>query len=242
MEPRHIAFGGAAFMFALALSVPMMTACDPALNGASGTSSSSSAQGSEQQKDKPSGKSNSDTTDAKRLPCHNGYPSNSTIDSCGLHFQEQTVVKAQLANPAKIYAEIDSVDSLLNTEPACAAERCAKPAPAGTEVQVICSEGDRFGIVAPPEHIIYEGAVSRYTTSMVGGKKLPGFEGEGTGVPVGYVDHSDIANLDEVNGELNGKLDDRFKSTSCDDQRIVITDREHREGWFHQPSVPVANG
>lgn len=242
MEPRHIAFGGAAFMFALALSMPMMAACDPALNGAS-DASSSSAQGSDkQQNGKSTDKSNTDTKDAKRLPCRNGYPSNSTIDSCGLHFQEQTVVKAQLANPAKIYAEFDSTDAWLNTEPACAAERCVKPVPAGTEVQVICFEGDRFGIVAPPEHIIYEGAVSRYTTSMVNGKTLPGFDGDGTGVPVGFVDHSDIANLDEVSGEVHKKLNDRFKTMSCEDQRLVVTDYMHRNGWFHQPSGPVANG
>jgi hypothetical protein len=220
-------------------SLALTTACNGD-DGKSNTGSQSSA--TQQDNDgQSSEKSNSDSTDGKHLQCRNGYPSNSTIDSCGLHFQEQTVVTATFGKPAKIYSEIDSTDSWLNTEPACAAEHCVKPVPANTPVKVICSEGDRFGIVAPPEHIIYEGAVSRYTTSMVGGKHLPGFEGEGTGVPVGFIDSSDIANLNEVREELNGKLSDRFKSTSCNDSRIIVTDRMHREGWFFKPTSPIPN-
>lgn len=226
MEPKHMAMAGIGGMLVCVLSMSL-AACDPALNGTSSSDQSSAGQGSESAQKG----SNTDTTDAQRLPCRNAYSSNTTVDECGLRLQEQTVVEATLSNPTKIYSEFDSVTSLLNSTPNCAAERCAQPVPASTKVQVICFEGDRFGIVAPQEHIIDQAHVTRYTTSTVAGKHLPGFEGKGTGVPIGFIDHSDIANLDEVSGELDRKMNDRFGGMSCNDQRIVVTDNMHRHGW-----------
>lgn len=208
-----------------------MTACEGGSDADSDSKRSAQSNGSDASPSTKSTHRPSAGADAQRLPCRNQYVSNSELDECGLRFQSQTVVEATLKNPAKFYSELDSTDSLLNATPNCAAERCARPAPANTKVQLVCIEGDRFGIVAPQEHIIDQAHVTRYTTSMVGGKHVPGFEGKGTGVPIGFIDSSNIANLDKVSDELNGKLNDRFKSTSCTDSRIIVTDRMHRLGW-----------
>lgn len=222
----------------VASSLALTTACngdDSRPNTGSQSSSQQSTGGQSSEKG-----SNTDTTDAQRLPCRNQYINNSELDECGLRLQQQTVVEATLENPTKIYSEPDSVDSLLNATPNCAAARCARPVPADTKVQVVCFEDNRYGIVAPREYIIDEAHVTHYTTSMVGGKHLTGFEGEGTGVPIGFIDSSDIANLDKVKGVLDNKLDDRFGSRLCNDSRIVVTDRMHRLGWneYYSAKIP----